>query len=130
VTYTDPEVAQVGLTQHDADARGLKYDVARFTVEEVDRARTDTATQGFVKILIAKGRVVGASLIGPHAGELVHELALAMRVKARARDITELVHAYPTYSQIHRRAINARYSQLLFSGKTRFLVRMINRLLP
>jgi pyruvate/2-oxoglutarate dehydrogenase complex dihydrolipoamide dehydrogenase (E3) component len=130
VTYTDPEVADVGLTQQDADTRGLKYDVARFAVDEIDRARTDTATQGFVKILIARGRVVGASLVGAHAGELVHELALAMRVKARARDITELVHAYPTYSQIHRRAINARYSQLLFSRKTRFLVWMINRLLP
>ncbi len=130
VTYTDPEVAQVGLTQHAADTRGLKYDVARFSVDEIDRARTDTATQGLVKILIAKGRVVGASLVGAHAGELVHELALAMRVKARARDITELVHAYPTYSQIHRRAINARYSKLLFSRKTRFLVRTIKYLLP
>ncbi len=130
VTYTDPEVAQVGLSQHEADACGLKYDVARFSLEDIDRARTDTATRGLVKILIARGRIAGASLVGAHAGELIHELALAMRVKARARDITELVHAYPTYSQVHRRAINARYSQLLYSGKTRFLVKMINRLLP
>jgi pyruvate/2-oxoglutarate dehydrogenase complex dihydrolipoamide dehydrogenase (E3) component len=130
VTYSDPEVAQVGLSQHEADASGLKYDVARFAVGEIDRARTDAAMPGFAKILIARGRIAGASLVGAHAGELVHELALAMRVKAKARDITELVHAYPTYSQIHRRAINARYSQLLFSGKTRFLVRMIKYLLP
>ncbi len=130
VTYTDPEVAHVGLTQMDADARGLKYDVARFELAEIDRAKTDTAVEGFARILISRGRIAGASLVGAHAGELVHELALAMRVKARVRDIAGLVHAYPTYSQIHRRAINARYSQLLYSRKTRFLVRLIRTLLP
>lgn len=130
VTYTDPEIAHVGLTEAEANRQGLRYDVARFPVNEIDRAVTDGVRQGFIKLLIAKGRLVGASLVAPHAGELIHELALAMQVNARAKDITNLIHAYPTYSQIHRRAVNARYSSLLYSGKVRFLVRLINRLLP
>jgi pyruvate/2-oxoglutarate dehydrogenase complex dihydrolipoamide dehydrogenase (E3) component len=130
VTYTDPEIAHVGLTEAEANRQGLRYDVARFPVNEIDRAVTDGVRQGFIKLLIAKGRLVGASLIAPHAGELIHELALAMQVNAKAKDITHLIHAYPTYSQIHRRAVNARYSSLLYSGKVRFLVRLINRLLP
>jgi pyruvate/2-oxoglutarate dehydrogenase complex dihydrolipoamide dehydrogenase (E3) component len=130
VTYTDPEIAEVGLNETAAREQGLGYDVARFPLRDIDRAVTDSATEGFIKILLVKGRIAGASLIGPHAGELIHELALAMQVKAKARAITDLVHAYPTYAQIHRRAVNARYSNLFYSGKVRLLVRLINKLIP
>ncbi|MGB7932081.1 MAG: FAD-dependent oxidoreductase [Gammaproteobacteria bacterium] len=130
VIYTDPEAAQVGLTEQQAQAQGLRYEVARFPVNEIDRAVTDGVGEGFIKILIARGRVAGATLVGAHAGELIHELALAMQVKAKAGDISRLIHAYPTLSQIHRRAINARYAPRLYSGKVRLLARLINRLLP
>ena len=130
VTYTDPEAAQVGLTEQEAQAQGLRYEVARFPVNEIDRAITDGVDEGFLKILIARGRVAGASLVGAHAGELIHELALAMQVKAKAGNISRLIHAYPTFSQIHRRAINAHYAPRLYSGKARLLARLINRLLP
>ncbi len=130
VTYTDPEAAQVGLTEQEAQAQGLRYDVARFPLNEIDRAITDGVGEGFLKILIARGRVAGASLVGAPAGELIHELALAMQVKAKAGDISRLIHAYPTLSQIHRRAINTRYAPRLYSGKARLLSRLINRLLP
>ena len=130
VTYTDPEAAQVGLTEQQAQAQGLRYEVARFPINEIDRAITDGVAEGFLKILIARGRLAGASLVGAHAGELIHELALAMQVKAKAGDISRLIHAYPTLSQIHRRAINARYAPRLYSGKARLLARLINRLLP
>jgi pyruvate/2-oxoglutarate dehydrogenase complex dihydrolipoamide dehydrogenase (E3) component len=130
VTYTDPEAAQVGLTEQEAQGRGLRYEVARFPMNEIDRAITDGVGEGFIKILIARGRVAGASLVGAHAGELIHELALAMQVKAKAGDISRLIHAYPTLAQIHRRAINARYAPRLYSGKVRLLARLINRLLP
>jgi pyruvate/2-oxoglutarate dehydrogenase complex dihydrolipoamide dehydrogenase (E3) component len=127
VTYTDPEAAQVGLT---AQAQGLRYAVARFSFSDIDRAVTDGVAEGFLKVLIARGRVIGASLLGAHAGELIHELALAMQVKAKAGDISRLIHAYPTLSQIHRRTINAGYAPRLFSRKVRVLARLINRLLP
>ncbi|MGD8874237.1 MAG: FAD-dependent oxidoreductase, partial [Gammaproteobacteria bacterium] len=115
VVYTDPEVASVGLTESEAVARNLRYEVADFPLAELDRAITDRATTGFARILLRRGRILGASLVGPHAGELVHELALAMRVRAKAREITELVHAYPTYAQLHRRTINSNYAHLLRS---------------
>ncbi len=64
VTYTDPEVAQVGLTEQEAQAQGLRYDVARFPLDAIDRAITDGAGEGLLKILIVRGRVAGASLVG------------------------------------------------------------------
>ena len=130
VIYTDPEAAQVGLTEEEAQAQGIRYEIARFPINEIDRAITDGNDAGFIKILIARGRLAGASLVSAHAGELIHELALAMQVKAKAGDISRLIHAYPTLSQIHRRAINARYAPRLYSGKARLLARLINRLLP
>ena len=130
VIYTDPEAAQVGLTEEEAQAQGIRYEIARFPINEIDRAITDGNDEGFIKILIARGRLAGASLVSAHAGELIHELALAMQVKAKAGDISRLIHAYPTLSQIHRRAINARYAPRLYSGKARLLARLINSLLP
>lgn len=130
VVYTDPGVASVGLTERDAVAQGLRCEVAHFPIAELDRAITDRETTGFARILLRRGRILGASLVCPHAGELVHELALAMRVKAKARDITELVHAYPTYAQLHRRTINSNYAHLLRSKKLRTLVWLLHRMLP
>jgi len=130
VVYTDPEVASVGLSENEAVAQGLRYEIAQFPLGELDRAITDRATSGFARILLRRGRILGASLVGPHAGELVHELALAMRVKAKAREITELIHAYPTYAQLHRRTINSNYAHLLRSKKVRTLVWLLHHLLP
>ncbi len=130
VVYTDPEVAAVGLTEAEADEQGVNYQLARFSMADVDRAITDGEESGFLKILISKGRILGASLVGPHAGELIHELALAMKVNARVKNITDLVHAYPSYAQVHRRAINSSYAHLLKARKVRFLVGLLNRILP
>jgi pyruvate/2-oxoglutarate dehydrogenase complex dihydrolipoamide dehydrogenase (E3) component len=99
-------------------------------VAEVDRAMTDGHDHGAARLLISKGRLAGASLVGPHAGELIHELALAMQVNAKVRDIAAMVHAYPTHAQIHRRTINKRYAHLLQSKKVRLLVWILNRMLP
>ena len=130
VVYTDPEVASVGLSEGEALAQGIKYHIVEFPMAEIDRAVTEDVATGLSRILISKGRVVGASLIGPHAGELIHELALAMQVNAKVSAISELIHAYPTYAQIHRRTINKSYAHLLQSRKTRSLVWLLNRLLP
>jgi len=130
VTYTDPEIAQIGLTEAEAQARGLKYQATSFPFTELDRAITENTTEGFAKILVHRKRIIGASLIGAHAGELIHELALAMHLKAKASDVANMIHAYPTYSLVHRRVINRQYAHLLQSGKVRLLVRMLNRLIP
>jgi pyruvate/2-oxoglutarate dehydrogenase complex dihydrolipoamide dehydrogenase (E3) component len=130
VVYTDPEVASVGITEAEAQSSGIKYHVAHFPMARLDRAITDSVNKGFAKILVGKGRVLGASLVGPRAGELIHELALAMQVNAKAKTITETIHAYPGYAQVHRRAINASYAYLLRTRKVRILVWLLNRLLP
>lgn len=130
VVYTDPEVATVGLDRAEADARGIRYDVIDFPIREIDRAITAGVGTGFSRLLISKGRVIGASIIAPQAGELIHEIALAMRVNARIREISELIHAYPTYAQIHRRAVNKHYAPLLQTRRLRLLVWCLNRLLP
>ncbi|MCK5383902.1 MAG: FAD-dependent oxidoreductase [Gammaproteobacteria bacterium] len=130
VVYSDPEVASVGITESQAQAQGIKYHVTEFPMADIDRAITDDALSGIIRILVSKGRILGASLIGAHAGELVHELALAMQVNAKVKTISRLVHAYPTYAQIHRRAINKSYAGLLQSKRVRLLVWLLNRLLP
>jgi pyruvate/2-oxoglutarate dehydrogenase complex dihydrolipoamide dehydrogenase (E3) component len=130
VVYTDPEVATVGLDRPGADERGIRYDIVEFPVREIDRAITAGIDSGFSRLLIRKGRIIGATLVGPQAGELIHELALAMRVNARVKDISELIHAYPTHAQIHRRTVNRQYAQLLQSRRLRVLARVMNRLIP
>jgi len=130
VVYTDPEVAAVGLTESEAQTKGIKYHIAEFPMAEIDRAMTDDIEHGGARILISKGRIAGATLVGPHAGELIHELSLAMQVNAKVKDIAAMTHAYPTYAQIHRRTINKSYAHLLQSKKVRLLVWMLNRLLP
>ena len=130
VVYTDPELASVGLTPAEADAAGIRYDIAEFPVAGIDRAITEGRHCGMARILIHKGRMIGAGILAPHAGELIHELALAMRLKAKVREITELVHAYPSYAQLHRRSVNSLYAPLLQSRKVRWLTWLLHRLIP
>ncbi len=130
VTYTDPELARVGLTEQQARDQGIKPDVLRFPFKEVDRALTEVSTQGMSKLITHKGKILGASILGPHAGELIHEIVLAMQTGVKIGDISATIHAYPTLAQIHRRVVNTAYSPRLFSPGTRKLVKWINRLLP
>mgnify|MGYP001817352324 CR=1 FL=1 len=129
VVYTEPECAQVGMTtaeaEHDASAS-----VVQFDMQELDRAIVDANTQGFLKLVVRKGRLAGAHAIGHRAGEIIHELALAIQENMKLSKITTLVHAYPAYSQINRRAAGQYYRDSLFSAKTRKLVQLLNRWLP
>lgn len=130
VTYTDPELARVGLTEQQARNKGTEPVVLRFPFQDIDRAITDKETAGLAKLVVHKGRILGASILGPHAGELIHELALAMKTGAGIGDISATIHAYPTLAQVHRRTVNTWYGQKLFSPATRRLVKWINRLVP
>lgn len=130
VVYTDPEVAAVGLTEQQAGDKGISYEVAEFPMADIDRAIADDAPAGHARFLLSKGRIIGASIVGAHAGELIHEVALAMQLGAKAKQLSELVHAYPTYAQLNRRTINSTYAGLLQSRKVRLLVWLLNRLIP
>lgn len=129
-TYSDPELAHVGLTEAAAREQGLDVQVARFPFKDVDRALAEGNEHGRAKLIVHRGRLVGASILGPHAGELIHEAVLAMQTRTKIGTISGMVHAYPTLSQIHRRAVNSLYSEKLFSARTRTAVRWLNRLLP
>lgn len=130
VTYTDPELARVGLTEQQAIEQGITPTVLRFDFKDVDRALAEVETHGFSKLITHKGKILGASILGPHAGELIHEIVLAMQTGAKISDISAAIHAYPTLAQIHRRTVNTAYAPKLFSVRTVKLVKWINRLLP
>jgi pyruvate/2-oxoglutarate dehydrogenase complex dihydrolipoamide dehydrogenase (E3) component len=129
VTYTDPELARVGLTAKQAADQGFEPVVVRFPFRDIDRALTEGEPHGLVKLVTHKKKILGASILGPHAGELLHELVLAMKTGATIGDISATIHAYPTLAQVHRRTVNTFYAAKLFSPATRRLVRWINRLL-
>jgi pyruvate/2-oxoglutarate dehydrogenase complex dihydrolipoamide dehydrogenase (E3) component len=98
-TFTDPELAHVGPTVAEAEARyGDDVDVWRLDLANCDRARTDSAALGGVMIVTVKRRVAGAHVLAPHAGEMIHELALAIRQGLKLREVAALVHVYPTFS--------------------------------
>jgi pyruvate/2-oxoglutarate dehydrogenase complex dihydrolipoamide dehydrogenase (E3) component len=96
-TFTDPELAHAGLTTTEAEAKhGDDTEVWRIDLAHNDRARADGAADGAIVIVTAKDKVVGAHVLSPAAGELIHELALAIRHGMKLGDIASLVHVYPT----------------------------------
>jgi pyruvate/2-oxoglutarate dehydrogenase complex dihydrolipoamide dehydrogenase (E3) component len=129
-TFTDPELARAGLTEEQARAQGIEPEILRFPFESVDRALCEREPRGLVKLVAHKGRVLGATVLGPHAGEYIHEIALVMRRSGRLRELTDTIHVYPTLAQSLRRAANTYYSGALFSPRTRAMVKWLNRLLP
>ena len=101
-TYTDPEVARVGLSESEAKAQKIPHDVTTYEIGEVDRAIADSEDRGFVKVITAKGkdRILGATIVGHHAGEIIAEFVLAMRHKLGLNKILGTIHIYPTLSEM------------------------------
>ena len=121
VVYTDPEVAQVGISVE--ECKKMPHgEVYQFDVAKLDRAITDGHEKGMATVLTRKGRIVGAHIIAPHAGELIHELALAIQEKMKVSKLTSLVHAYPSYSQLNKRLAGQYYNDRLFSRWTKKIV--------
>lgn len=124
-TFTDPEVASVGLSENDAKWRCRRYDTFRIPFSAIDRAITERRKAGFVKVLATpRGRLLGATIVGAHAGELIHEYALALRHGMTLRDISACIHAYPTYSQANRFAADARFKQKLSPSSRKWIQRI------
>ena len=106
VTYTEPELATVGLTEAEASAQGLSFDVTRYDLDDLDRAIAESEAHGFVKILTAKGndRILGATIIGQNAGEILAEVTFAMKHKMGLRKILQTIHPYPTWAEANKYA--------------------------
>ncbi|OUR67737.1 hypothetical protein A9Q73_04960 [Bermanella sp. 47_1433_sub80_T6] len=103
-TYTDPQVGRVGLNELTAKDQGISYEVTRFEMAELDRAIVDKATKGFVKVLTVPGKdkILGATIVGALAGELIAEFVFAMQNGLGLNKILGTVHAYPTMMEANK----------------------------
>lgn len=130
VTFTDPELAQVGLTEAEARAAGHeRLAIQRWPFAENDRAETDRRTEGLVKLVAsARGRVLGAGIVGAQAGELIQSWSLALAQGLSLRAFADMITAYPTLGDASKRAASSFYVRRLFSPSTRRLVRFLTRL--
>jgi pyruvate/2-oxoglutarate dehydrogenase complex dihydrolipoamide dehydrogenase (E3) component len=125
VTYTDPELAQVGVTE---GAAGGDVRVLRWPFSENDRAQTERDTEGLVKVVLGRnGRVLGATILGTGAGDLILPWALAIAQKLKIGALANLVVPYPTRGEASKRAAACYYTPTLFSPRTRRLVRFLAR---
>jgi pyruvate/2-oxoglutarate dehydrogenase complex dihydrolipoamide dehydrogenase (E3) component len=108
-TYTDPELARVGLSETEAMARNMAHHIYRFPLEDIDRARAEGETEGFAKVVTdPRGKLLGAGIVSPHAGELIAEYALAITRGLKAADISGTIHPYPTFAMVNRRVADQR----------------------
>ena len=129
VTYTDPELAHVGLSEAEARAKGNEVRILRFPFEENDRAIAEGATRGLVKVVATRrGRVLGASIVGAHAGELILPWVLAVKYRLGVGKLAQAIVPYPTLSEASARAAGSFHAPMLFGPRTKRLVRMLARL--
>lgn len=131
-TYTDPELAQVGLTEAEAYRKHRKaLEVVRFPYHHNDRAIAERKTKGFIKVMVVKGRPVGASIVGHQAGELINLWALALANNMKMSQIAAMVAPYPTIGEVNKRAAGAYFSPRLFeSDMVKRVVGFVQRYIP
>ncbi len=129
-TYTDPELAQVGMTEAQARAaHGDNVRVVRWPLTGNDRAQAERETEGLVKVVTdQRGRVLGAGIVGARAGELVQIWCLALARKLKIGAVAQMVVPYPTLGEINKRAAGAYFTERLFSPRTRWIVGRLFRL--
>ena len=124
-TYTDPELARVGLSETEAGERSVAHRVYRFAFDDIDRARAEGETEGFAKIVTDPGgKLLGAAIVGPRAGELIAEYVLAVAKGMSASDLAGVIHAYPTLAQINRRVADQRLKEGLTPSSRRWIQRI------
>jgi pyruvate/2-oxoglutarate dehydrogenase complex dihydrolipoamide dehydrogenase (E3) component len=131
VTYADPELAHVGLTEADARAAGHDVSILGHALAGNDRAQAEAATEGMIKVVLGKGgRILGATIVAPRAGEMIGLWGLAIQKRLKIGAIASSLAPYPTMSEISKRAAGGFYTPTLFGPRTRRLVGLIQRFLP
>mmetsp|Transcript_8373 Transcript_8373/g.14472 ORF Transcript_8373/g.14472 Transcript_8373/m.14472 type:complete len:736 (+) Transcript_8373:28-2235(+) len=125
-TYTEPELAHVGLYESDMEEKGIKYTTFRRDFDDVDRAITDGQTEGFVKVHVEKGtdKIIGATIVGEHAGDMISELTLAMVGGVGLGTIANVIHPYPTQADAIRHAAGA-FNRTRLTPAVRILFRKL-----
>ena len=124
-TFTNPEVARVGLSEQEAQQRKIGYELTRYELDHHDRALADGEAHGFVKVLTVPGtdRILGVSIVGYHAGELIGEFVFAMTHGLGLKKISAVTHIYPTWSESNKFAANAWRSARLPDKYFRYIER-------
>jgi len=129
VTFTTPELAQVGATEDEARKRHGAIRVLRWPFAENDRAHAESLVEGLVKVVTSThGTVLGAGIVGAHAGELIQSWILPIAKRMKIKDVAGLILPYPTLGEANKRAAGAYYLPSLFSERTRRIVRLLARL--
>jgi pyruvate/2-oxoglutarate dehydrogenase complex dihydrolipoamide dehydrogenase (E3) component len=125
-TFTDPEIARVGLTEEEARREYSDVKIFQQEFSKLDRAIIEGETRGFTKVVTTgSGRILGAHIVGPSAGELIHPFVFALQNGALIQEFGETIFVYPTLSEIAHRAGNAFYQELLGDLKQSKLVRKV-----
>ncbi len=129
VTYTDPELAHVGMTLDEAkQEQGDNLRILHWGFDENDRAQSERSTEGFVKVLTTrKGHILGATIVGKNAGELIHPWIIAIQNKLKIDAMATYIAPYPTLGEVNKRAAGSFYTEKLFSERTRRIVRFLLR---
>lgn len=130
VIFTDPEYAHVGLTEQQAKDQGFKkIEIFKFDYKDLDSAIINNTPTGMIKVVTRKGKILGATILGAHASNLIAEWGLAINMGASLADVATTIHAYPTYAQISRRVASKQTQRSFFGEPNRALVRFMQRLL-
>ena len=128
VTFTDPEIASVGLGEAEARRMHGKVEILRWTYVENDRARTERATTGLIRIIAGRrGRILGVGIVGAGAGEMIHLWSMALSSGRRLKHMRDYVGPYPTMTEIGKRAAIAYYAPLARKPFVRAIVRLLRR---
>lgn len=128
VTFTDPEIAQVGVMEKELLLQNTKFRTLRWSYGENNRAILDHLSSGIIKVTITpSGRILGASIIGAHAGEIIMPWAMAIKNKMKISAIADVIAPYPTYSVINNEAANIFYLAKILSGRLRKVVNFIQK---
>lgn len=129
VTYTDPEIAHVGLYEQDAQQQGIEISTILIPLKEVDRAIADGETEGFVKILHKKGsdKILGATIVARHAGEMISEITTAIVGKVGLSKLASVIHPYPTQAEGIKKAADA-YRRTLLTPRSKALLGILTKI--
>ncbi len=129
VVYTDPELAQIGLTEAEARKRHRRIRIYRAPYADNDRAQCERATEGFIKVITRpNGTILGCTIVGAEAGELLQLWVVAMAKGMRIGDLTTLVLPYPTFSELSKRVAYTYYLPTLTKGWVRSIIGFLRRL--
>ncbi len=130
VTFTDPEIARVGLDEREAQRRGIAFETIVVPFDDLDRAIADGETQGFVKILHKRGsdQILGATIVARHAGEMINEITLAIVAKRGLSTLASVIHPYPTQAEAIKRAADTYYRRALLTPRIKKLLGLVNKL--